>query len=111
MQINVRYSQATRVKLLKLSVPLFLFVVLNAGNNALDVLHTIQCHVLLKLNSTQEKTISPEQSDVTDQSIENNKQKPESLKLTCIIVIIQNSFLLESLQLQHHGLDLRKTDS
>ena len=33
------------------------------------------------------------------------------LKFTCIIVVIQNGFLLESLQLQHHGLDLRGTHS
>lgn len=32
-------------------------------------------------------------------------------KFTCVIVVIQNGFLLESLQLQHHGLDLRGTHS
>lgn len=108
--MSVLVRRLVQMNSLKLSVPLFLFAVLNRGSNALNVFQTIPCPVLLKLNSTPEKRISPS-TEWRDQPKDWKQQpKPESLKLTCIIVVLQNSFLLESLQLQHHGLNLRKTD-
>lgn len=97
-----------QMKLLKLSVLLFLFAICNGRSKALNVLQTAQCPVLLKLKSREIYFPSTKWRDQPKEK-EKNKQKSESLKLTCIIVVIQNSFLLESLQLQHHGLNLRKT--
>lgn len=72
------------------------------GINVLNVLEMIQLsNVPVTKQVRQQKMTRP------TEGLESNKQKSENLKFTCIIVVIQNGFLLESLQLQHHGLNLR----
>lgn len=76
---SVAVRGLARGRLLKLSVPLFLFVVLNGANKALYVLDIIQCHVLLKLHSTQVEKDFPSTTAVT-----NSRMR----KLTCIVVVV-----------------------
>lgn len=55
-------------------------------------------------------SVHPQLQDLTNRSRSDllvNLKWQLKLKVTCVVVVIQNGFLLESLQLQHHGLNLR----